>query len=196
MHARLCIISYFAPSTATASMMSSNTTRRSVNGRRETQQPLQGGGRGGKTPATPSASALTAPVIRHLPRIEERRQRGAQSGVTQRGGVGQRPPLLPPFRPPALVPAAASTTRDYSVDNHKGSQFDESQPLLSPPPPLPLVTANTRQTVVESQLTTMSGLGDGLTSDKDEEKKEEDREESVERAREKSVATANARWCG
>ncbi len=115
-----------------------------------------------------------------------------QSGVTQRGVVGQRPPLLPPFQPPALVPAAASTARDYSVDNHEGSQFDESQPLLSPPPPLPSVTENTRQTVVESQLTTMVGLGDGFTSDEDKEKEEEDQEELVARASEKSVATANA----
>jgi hypothetical protein len=115
-----------------------------------------------------------------------------QSGITRRGVVRQRPPLLPPFRPPAVIPTVASTTRNYSFDNHNGSQCDESQPLLSPLPPLPSVTANTRQTVVESQLTTVSGLGDVFTSDEDEEKEEEEREESVARASEKSVARANA----
>ncbi len=164
-----------------------------MNGRRETQQPSQGGGgRGGNNPATPSASASTAPAIHQSPRIEERRKRGVQSGVTRRGVVGQRPPLLPPFRPPAVIPTVASTTCNYSFDNHDGSQCDESQPLLSPLPPLPSVTANTRQTVVESQLTTVSGLGDVFTSDEDEEKEEEEREESVVRASEKSVARANA----
>ncbi len=132
------------------------------------------------TPAAPAASASMAPLIRHSPRIEEIRRRGALSGGGQRVG-GQRPPL-PPFRSTVLPPPPPPP---YYVDNNDDSQLDESQPLLSPEAPVDVVV-NTGRRNVQSQLTAATGLGDDFISS------EEEDVESVARAITESVARASA----
>ena len=67
------------------------------------------------SPSTPAASASIAPRIRHSPRIEEIRQRGALSGGGQFVG-GQRPPL--PRLQQQLATTTTTTTRNLNNRRH------------------------------------------------------------------------------
>jgi hypothetical protein len=77
---------------------------------------------------------------------------------------GQLPPL-PPFRNPRRPPLPP-------VINE--SQIDESQPLLSPEAPVEVINTTGRRTIVESQLTTSTGLGDDFLSSSDDNEDEAD----------------------
>ncbi len=67
--------------------------------------------------------------------------------------------------------AAAAGTLGY--EEHIESLINESQPLLSPDAPIAEVL-NTGRRIVQSQLTTSTGLGDDFISSDKEEEKEDD----------------------
>jgi len=86
--------------------------------------------------------------------------------------VGPADPVSTSLFPP---PSYAAATTCY--DNNNDTQYDESQALLSAPPPLPEVADNGR--VVERQLTATSGLGDDFSSSDEDEEKAGDEDECI-----------------
>ena len=155
--------------------------------------PPSRGRKGGNSSAVtaPSTPLVTAPStslsrIRQSPRIAQKSAARASSQqnalpLSHRLNGGKPIAPLPPFRPPALPPLPPTSNRKRAsstlqiLDEGEETQ-DESQPLLSPEPPLRVVA---QSTVVESQLTSSTGLDDFSIDDEDEVQNEADEGNNV-----------------